>query len=77
VRGKYIYVIPERLKKEWEMGVIMHEIGHLMGVEHMEGTLMSAYFNKVPMICLDYGVMKAVGEKWGIGIERLNYCKRK
>ncbi len=74
VGGSHLYLIRDRMRNEQVFGVTMHEIGHLLGAEHVGNRLMSPHFSMRGNQCIDYDTVLAVSKYQGIGIEDLNYC---
>ena len=75
IGGEYLYVIRDRLTNDSVYGIMLHEIGHLMGAKHVGERLMYPHYNKATYQCIDYETMIAISEQWGISIDKLNYCK--
>lgn len=73
IGGTKIWVVRERVKNEWMTGLMMHEIGHLLGAKHDKG-LMRPHYRLEDYRCIDYEAISMVAEYQGIEIERLNYC---
>ena len=74
IGGNYIYVVTDRLKEEWYVGVMLHEVGHLLGARHISGTLMEARYNWLHGRCVDYATLSQVGEHYHTSIINMNYC---
>lgn len=71
IGGNRIYVVRSRLRGNLKE-VMMHEIGHLVGLEHGEGLMYWMYGSSYG--CIDKETMRRVGEILGVGVDRLNYC---
>lgn len=74
IGGNRMFIIRDRMRNEWVMGVSLHEMGHLLGAEHDNVYLMSAHYNWEDQRCVDYQAMKAVAEYQHLPVSRLNYC---
>lgn len=74
IGGSHMYLVRERLGNEDVFGVVMHEIGHLLGAPHVGHKLMFNIFTRYRYQCVDYETAKAVAEYQGIAPEDLNYC---
>ena len=74
IGGNKVWVVRDRVSNGMIGGVVMHEIGHLLGAGHLRRGLMMPGYDKDWMQCVDYSTVKAVGKYHGIGINQLNYC---
>jgi hypothetical protein len=74
VSGNHLYIIRDRLQNEDVFGVVLHEIGHLMGSNHVGDRLMSPHYSRVRFQCIDLATVTAVAEAWKIPVSHLNYC---
>ncbi len=74
IGGDTIYIMKDRVKGDMMKGVIMHEIGHLMGLTHKEGGLMNRLYESGMYGCVDRASAEEVEEArmW----EGMNYCER-
>ena len=73
IGGKYLYLVPEYIGEEDLYGIVLHEIGHLMGARHTEGGLMKAGYSSGQEVCIDKGTVEQIREyDW----KRMNYCIR-
>jgi predicted Zn-dependent protease len=73
-RGDTVYVIGGREREEKLRGVVMHEIGHLMGVRHIEGTLMDENYDPITFQCVDRITERWAAYRQGLDPNKLNYC---
>ena len=71
----YIFAYP-RLGVDVTYVVMLHELGHLLGADHVAGTLMnpSVYYD-MPQ-CPDKSTVDQISLAWGIRQEYLSYCQR-
>jgi hypothetical protein len=74
VGGNRIYVIRDRLQNTWMTGVMLHEIGHLLGAEHDDVYLMQPHYNWEDYRCVDFEALKRVAAYQHLPMGRLNYC---
>lgn len=74
VGGNRMWIIRERLSNPMVLGVVMHEIGHLLGAEHDNIYLMSPYYQWENTRCIDYATIKLVARARKIPVKELNYC---
>jgi len=72
--GHYMYLVRDRLLNGDITGVTMHEIGHLLGVDHVGDRLMNATFSQLGGQCIDYETVMSMASHNGIPADRLNYC---
>lgn len=74
VGGYKVSVVHERVRSEWLFGVMLHELGHLLGADHNSEHLMGPYFDIREYSCIDYAAMRLVSEYQHINMVDLNYC---
>jgi hypothetical protein len=74
VGGHHLYLVRDRLANEAVQGVVMHEIGHLLGAGHVGERLMYPHFGVARFQCVDYDTMQAIAFYQGLDADRLNYC---
>ncbi len=55
-------------------GVTLHEIGHLLGAEHMGDHLMYPHYDRDKFHCIDLVTALQVSKKQNIPAGRINYC---
>lgn len=69
-----IYIIRDRVRHLKEN--MLHEIGHFLGVQHIEGkkSIMASEYWAENSTCLDKWTMEKVARSQMIGIDKLNYC---
>jgi hypothetical protein len=77
VGGNHLYLVRERMDNEAVFGVTMHEIGHLLGAEHVGNRLMYKHFSRARFQCVDLDSLEAVAHYQGISADDLNYCMDK
>ena len=75
IGGTGIYLVEGVMGVGDIFGVTLHEMGHLLGAGHKDGTMMDGKYNKVPAICIDYWTMSKAAIYLGLDVEKLNYCK--
>lgn len=55
--------------------VVMHELGHVMGVGHGEKGLMAAHYHPTDQQCVDKATIIAVAAKRRLAVNQLNWCE--
>lgn len=73
IGGNYLSIVSDRVKWNLKM-IVMHEIGHLLGIKHTWRGLMLSEFIGEEFKCIDKVTMVEFGKIYDIGIERLRYC---
>lgn len=74
IGGKFMYIVRDRLSNEEVFGVVLHEAGHLGGVDHVGEDLMYKHYSLAGYQCIDYETIKAVSLYQGLPVNELNYC---
>lgn len=72
IGGNIIVVIDDRSKNKKLKSIIMHEIGHLLGLHHIENSLMNSYYNGLE--CVDKNTAKALSTVIGLEMSNIRYC---
>ena len=57
-------------------GVVMHELGHVLGLGHDSGGLMAAHYHPTSQQCVDKAAAHAVAAKRQLPVDQLNWCER-
>lgn len=55
--------------------VVMHELGHVLGVGHGERGLMAAHYHPTDQQCVDKATITAVAAKRRLAVDQLNWCE--
>jgi hypothetical protein len=55
--------------------VVMHELGHVLGVGHGEKGLMAAHYHPADQQCVDKATIAAVAAKRRLAVDQLNWCE--
>lgn len=72
--GHHLYLVRDRLANEDVFGVTLHEIGHLMGSDHVGDRLMYPHYSRARFQSIDYVTITAVANYFKLPVEDLNYC---
>ncbi len=56
-------------------GVVMHELGHVLGLGHSGDGLMAAHYHPTAQQCVDKATVQAVAAKRGLPAGQLNWCE--
>ena len=74
IGGNQLFIIRERLDNEQVLGILLHEIGHLLGAQHDEAGLMVQYYNEIDYQCIDENTIKEIAVHEKLPVATLNYC---
>lgn len=56
-------------------GVLMHELGHVLGLGHDNGGgLMAGRYHPSSQQCVDKSAARAVAARWRLPVDQLNWC---
>jgi hypothetical protein len=55
--------------------VVMHELGHVLGVGHGEKGLMAAHYHPTDQQCVDKATITALAAKRRLAVNQLNWCE--
>ena len=55
--------------------VMMHELGHVLGVGHADKGLMATHYHPVDQQCVDKATVAAVAAKRQLPADKLNWCE--
>jgi hypothetical protein len=74
-RGGFVYVISDRIGQRDLTGVIMHELGHVLGAGHDERSgLMAPVYSSAMGRCIDRESVGLVAQALRLPLNRLNWC---
>lgn len=76
--GSTIKIVKERVNLDTLYYITLHEIGHLLGAEHVEDkrSLMYAHFTSDSYLCIDFQTVAQVAVFNQLNVSGLNYCIR-
>jgi|EndMetStandDraft_5_1072996.scaffolds.fasta_scaffold31381_3 Matrixin len=57
--------------------VVMHELGHVLGIGHNEKGLMASQYHPSDQQCIDKSTVAAVAAKRRLAVDQLNWCEAK
>lgn len=74
IGGNQIYVVRDRIPNEWMTGLLLHEIGHLLGAQHDEKDLMKPVYDLEDGRCIDADTLRQVAAYQHLRLDKLSYC---
>jgi hypothetical protein len=73
--GGLMIVYVDRIGTRDLGSVVMHELGHVLGVGHGEKGLMAAHYHPADQQCVDKATITAVAAKRRLAVNQLNWCE--
>jgi Putative peptidase family len=73
--GGLMIVYVDRIGTRDLGSVVMHELGHVLGVGHGEKGLMAAHYHPADQQCIDKATIAAVAAKRQLAVDQLNWCE--
>jgi hypothetical protein len=74
--GGLVAVYVDRIGKRDLGGVVMHELGHVLGLGHDDrGGLMTAHYHPTAQQCVDKAAVQGVASRRGVPVGQLNWCQ--
>jgi hypothetical protein len=73
--GGLMIVYRDRIGMRDLGGVVMHELGHVLGLGHGEKGLMAAHYHPTDQQCVDKATITAVAAKRQLAVNQLNWCE--
>jgi len=74
IGGKYIYLRKGYYEDDVEV-IVMHELGHSLGAQHIAGTLMNPTYEQINEKCPDVYTVSQVAAYNGLDMSVLSWCK--
>jgi len=73
--GGLMIVYVDRIGTRDLGSVVMHELGHVLGVGHGDKGLMAAHYHPADQQCVDKATITAVAAKRRLPVDQLNWCE--
>ena len=73
--GGLMIVYVDRIGTRDLGSVVMHELGHVLGVGHGEKGLMAAHYHPTDQQCVDKATIAAVAAQRRLAVDQLNWCE--
>lgn len=77
IEGHKLWLVRDRIgSRERLRGVLLHELGHILGAVHIENhpSIMQPAYSLDNYNCLDQWTMQQMARRWHIPFEDLSYC---
>jgi hypothetical protein len=72
--GGLMIVYVDRIGTRDLGGIVMHELGHVLGVGHGERGLMAVHYHPAEQQCIDKATITAVAARRRLAVDQLNWC---
>ena len=73
--GGAIYLLVDRLKEHDLPSVVMHELGHVLGLRHEPYGLMSPYYSSQRRPCIDQRTVHVVAQVRRLNANTMRWCR--
>ena len=73
IGGKYVYLRKGYYENDVEV-IVMHELGHSLGAQHVAGTLMNPTYQQINEKCPDVYTVSQVAAYNGLDMSTLSWC---
>jgi hypothetical protein len=73
--GGLMIVYVDRIGTRDLGSVVMHELGHVLGVGHGKRGLMAAHYHPTDQQCIDKATITAVAARRRLAVDQLNWCE--
>jgi len=76
VGGNLMYVVRDRIDNDQVRGIVMHEMGHLLGAKHVneDADLMAPSYDNINAQCIDRTTLMQIAKTQGFPFQNMNYC---
>lgn len=68
------YIFRDRFVASYMYGVVLHELGHLLGADHKGDGLMATEFDRDKMKCVDFDTIEQVTKVWHLPMQKMHHC---
>lgn len=75
IGGTTVYLLQGRATVERAKRLTMHEIGHILGAQHRDGTLMDPSLRHATP-CIDQETIEQVAQYQNLNAKTMNYCRQ-
>lgn len=75
IGGREIFMKQGRYEIDTQ-GILQHEIGHALGAQHVDGTLMNPTWDRGAFVCPDVTTVAQIAARHDINLETLSWCVR-
>jgi hypothetical protein len=73
--GGLMIVYVDRIGTRDLGSVVLHELGHVLGVGHGERGLMAAHYHPADQQCIDKATIAAIAARRRLAVDQLNWCE--
>lgn len=70
----FVYVISDRIGGSRLTGVVLHELGHVLGAGHDSAGLMAPVYSALASRCIDHDAIAMVAVAQRLPLSQLNWC---
>ena len=76
IGGNVMKVVRDRITTDDIKYIMLHEIGHLLGAQHVDDnqSLMYPYYSKIGYLCVDGGTARVIADRYNLNFAIMNYC---
>lgn len=75
IGGREIFMKVGRYEQDVK-GIVLHELGHALGAQHVENTLMNEHWAQGRFVCPDVVTVAQIAAFHNVNLETLSWCKR-
>jgi hypothetical protein len=74
IGGRYVYLRKGYYEEDVKV-IVLHELGHALGAQHVAGTLMNPTYNTITQKCPDVTTVSQVAAFNGLDLSTLSWCE--